>query len=91
MRYNRFFKDNNWLTPTTYTQELSEYAVGLKYEDLPPEVIERAKMIMLQTIGVALAAKDTPIAQKARKMALEATAEKAAPPHSGAPEKSWLL
>ena len=71
MRYNRFFKDNNWLTPTTYTQELSEYAVNLKYEDIPPEVIERAKMIMLQTIGVSLAAKDTEISRKIRKMAVE--------------------
>lgn len=35
MRYNRFHKDNNFLTPTTYTQELSEYAVNLKYEDTP--------------------------------------------------------
>lgn len=24
MRYNRLYKDNNFLTPTTYTQELSE-------------------------------------------------------------------
>ena len=72
MRYNRYFRDNNWLTPTTYTQELSEYAVNLKYEDLPAEVVERAKMIMLQTIGAALASKGTPIADKACKMALEA-------------------
>lgn len=72
MRYNRFFRDNNWLTPTTYTQELSEYAVNLKYEDIPAEVIERAKMILLQTIGVSLAAKDTDIAGKVRKMAVEA-------------------
>lgn len=79
MRYNRFFKDNNWLTPTTYTQELSEYAVNLKYEDIPPEVIERAKMIMLQTIGVSLAAKGTPIADKARKMALEANGGEGGP------------
>ena len=58
MRYNRLYKDNNFLTPTTYTQELSEYAVGLKYEDIPPEVVERAKIITTQVIGVALAAKD---------------------------------
>ena len=25
MRYNRLYKDNDFLTPTTYTQELSEY------------------------------------------------------------------
>ena len=72
MRYNRLYKDNNFLTPTTYTQELSEYAANLKYEDIPPEVVERAKMIMLQTIGVALAAKGTPIYEKAVRMAREA-------------------
>ena len=72
MRYNRLYKDNNFLTPTTHTQELSEYTVGLKYEDLPAEVVERAKMIMLQTIGVTLAAKNTAISDKIRQMALEA-------------------
>ena len=45
MRYNRLYKDNDFLTPTTYTQELSEYAEQLSYEDIPPEVVERAKMI----------------------------------------------
>ena len=70
MRFNRFYKNNNYLTPTTYTQELSEYTVNLKYEDIPAEVVERAKMIMLQTIGVALAAKDTAISAKVRKIAL---------------------
>ena len=72
MRYNRLYKDNDFLTPTNYTQKLSEYTVGLKYEDIPPEVVERAKMIMLQTIGVTLAAKGTPIYDKAVKMAREA-------------------
>lgn len=72
MRYNRLYKDNNFLTPTNYTQQLSAYTVNLKYEDLPPKVVERAKMILLQTIGVALASKNTAIAQKALKMALEA-------------------
>ena len=72
MRYNRLYKDNNFLTPTTYTQTLSEYAANLKYEDIPPEVVERAKMIMLQTIGVTLGAKGTPIYEKALRMAKEA-------------------
>lgn len=79
MRYNRFYKDTNFLTPTTYTQQLSEYAVALKFEDIPPEVVERAKMIMLQTIGVALAAKNTPISEKVRKMAREANGGEGGP------------
>ena len=72
MRYNRLYKDNNYLTTTTYTQELSEYAVNLKYEDLPAEVVERAKMILMQTMGAALAARSTPVFEKALKMAREA-------------------
>ncbi len=79
MRYNRFHKDNNFLTPTTYTQELSEYAVNLKYEDIPAEVIERAKMIMLQTIGVTLAARNTAIAGKVLEMAREANGGEGGP------------
>ena len=51
MRYNRLYKDNNFLTPTTYTQTLSEYTETLRYEDIPADVVERAKMIMLQTAG----------------------------------------
>ena len=79
MRYNRLYKDNNFLTPTTYTQELSEYAEKLKYEDIPAEVIERAKMILMQTIGVTLGAKDTPIAAKAIRMADEANGGEGGP------------
>lgn len=79
MRYNRNFKDNNWLTPTTYTQELSEYAVNLKYEDLPAEVVERAKMILLHTIGSSLAAIGTPEVAKARQMAKEANGGEGGP------------
>lgn len=72
MRYNRLYKENNFLTPTTYTQELSEYTENLKYEDIPAEVLERAKMILLQTVGAALAAKGTPISDKINASAEEA-------------------
>ena len=72
MRYNRLYKDNNFLTPTTYTQTLSEYTETMRYEDIPADVVERAKMIMLQTVGAALAAKGTPIAEKVCRMSEEA-------------------
>ena len=63
----------NWHSITTnYTDVLSEFTEKIKYEDIPPEVIERAKMIMLQTIGVSLAAKDVPGTRKAIEMALAA-------------------
>ena len=31
---------------------LSQFAVNLKYEDIPAEVIEMAKKMAIQTIGV---------------------------------------
>lgn len=79
MRYNRLYKDNNFLTPTTCTQTLAEYAESLNYEDIPAEVVERAKMILLQTLGASLAAKGTPIARKAEKMAMEANGGEGGP------------
>jgi len=39
-----------------YTKTLADYAVGLKYEDIPKEVVEQAKLLTLHTLGVALAA-----------------------------------
>lgn len=79
MRYNRLYKDNNFLTTTIYTQQLSEYVEGLKYEDLPAEVVERAKMLLLHTVGVALAAGETDIAAKVQAMAREANGGEGGP------------
>ena len=50
---------------TQYTKTLADFAVGLKYEDIPADVRERAKYIAMQTIGAALATKGTPIQQRA--------------------------
>ena len=79
MRYNRLYKDNNFLTTTTYTQQLSEYIEQLKYEDLPAEVLERAKMLLIHTIGAALAAGNTDTAAKVSKMAREANGGEVGP------------
>ena len=38
----------------TASREMSKYAVGLKYSDLPTEVVEGAKRRVLDTIGCAL-------------------------------------
>ena len=56
MRYNRLYKENNFLTPTTDTQTLSEYVEGLCYENLPREAVERAKQL-LASDSIALQAK----------------------------------
>jgi 2-methylcitrate dehydratase PrpD len=36
------------------TQELARYALGLRYQQIPPEVIERAKACILDTLAVSL-------------------------------------
>ena len=36
----------------TYTQIVSEYLAGLKYEDIPQEAIDQAKRLTLHTVGV---------------------------------------
>src|SRR5262245_62355822 len=38
------------------TERLVEYALALSYEDLPPEVVERTKRLILDTVGCALGA-----------------------------------
>jgi len=38
------------------TERLVEYAQVLSYEDLPPEVVERTKRLILDTVGCALGA-----------------------------------
>ena len=54
---------------TDYTRQLSHYAVSLRYEDLPPEVVERAKLITLHTMGAALAASDLHLIHSAQRVA----------------------
>jgi len=41
---------------TDITKQISKYIVETKYEDIPPAVIERAKNLLLHTVGVSLAA-----------------------------------
>lgn len=50
---------------TNYTKTLSEYFVNLKYEDIPAEVLERAKLLTLHALGVSLAASKIKMAEDA--------------------------
>ena len=50
---------------TQYTKTLADFVANLKYEDIPEDVRERAKYIAMQTIGVALATRGTPIQERA--------------------------
>ena len=36
------------------SRRLARWAAGLRFEDLPPEVVDRAKGVTLQAIGSAL-------------------------------------
>ncbi|MCH7912601.1 MAG: MmgE/PrpD family protein [Deltaproteobacteria bacterium] len=54
-------------------QQLSDYALGLVYDDLPQEVVDRAKHIVLDTVGCALGAAKSPPAVIARAVASEVT------------------
>ena len=54
-----------------HTQDLAECAVGLRYEDIPKKVVEKAKIMILHTIGCSIAARNEPLAQKAILLAKE--------------------
>lgn len=46
--------------PATIIDQLSGFAHASRYQDLPPEVVEECKRILLDSIGCALAATDQP-------------------------------
>ncbi len=52
----------------SYTKALVDYAVKLKYEDLPKGVIQQVKLLTLHTVGVALAS--YPMEQAKKTLAL---------------------
>ena len=47
------------------TARLAAYTKNLKFEDLPPEVVERAKMINMHALAAALAASATDMSRRA--------------------------
>jgi 2-methylcitrate dehydratase PrpD len=53
----------------TPAQELGRWVAGIRYEDLPEPVIVSAKARVADTLGVAVAARGTPAAEAARKVA----------------------
>lgn len=61
----KYFKANE----TEYTKKLADYTINLKYEMLPGEVVERAKMMTLHTLGVSLAAKPIDLTEASVKVA----------------------
>ena len=57
------------------TKHLTSYASGLTYSDLPPEVVDRTKRIILDSVGCALGAARAEPAAIAHAAALEVTAK----------------
>jgi len=39
------------------TEKFAEFCEELKYEDLPPEVIKRTKLLILDTVGIIIRAR----------------------------------
>ncbi len=54
---------------TYYTEVLAKYMAGLKFEDLPKEAVEQAKLITLRILGGALEASGTAPAAAAERIA----------------------
>jgi len=53
--------------PTTLIAALGGYAAGLRYEDLPPAVAEKARICMLDALGIAVGGSRMPAAHVARR------------------------
>ena len=60
-----------------HTQQLASYAHNLRFEDLPLEVIEQAKLLTLHVIGVSLAGRQTRQGSDAVRLALAMGGESA--------------
>jgi 2-methylcitrate dehydratase len=54
---------------STIVEQLSRYAVNLRYEDLPVEVVRQAKRLIIDTVGCALGGYDSEPARIARDIA----------------------
>ena len=50
-------KDHNKVqsAEATYAEQYADFALNLKYEDIPADVRERAKYLILDSIGCAMA------------------------------------
>jgi hypothetical protein len=47
------------------SREFAEFVAGLQYENLPPEIVDRAKGVTLQALSSALIARDMPASRQA--------------------------
>jgi 2-methylcitrate dehydratase len=63
------------MSTTTIAEQFAEYAATLRYEDIPPEVVHRAKALIIDTLGCAIAGRVGEAPQIAMDLALEITSK----------------
>ena len=54
--------------PDRTVERLSSYAAGLRFEDLPPEVVHQAKRVLVDSVGCGLGAFTAEPARIAREL-----------------------
>ena len=54
-------------------EQLSTYACGLTYDDLPPEVVHQVKRTLIDTLGCAMGAFHAELSRIARRLAEDVT------------------
>ena len=53
------------------SRQLAQWVVGLRYEDLPPAVVDRARGVTLHTLASVLIGSQTPAGRQAVKLITE--------------------
>ena len=63
---------------STIVKELSTYVADMRYEDIPAEVVQQTKRLLIDTIGCALGGYRSPTYEIAQSIAAEVTSTRAA-------------
>ena len=58
------------MSPLNVTEKLANFAVSLKYDELPADVIDNARMAIIDCMGTVFAGIDEPSVQQLREVAL---------------------
>ncbi len=58
-------------SPVSLSRQFARWAAGLRYEDLPPEVVDRAKGLTLHALASALLGSQSPAARQAIRIVTE--------------------
>ena len=54
---------------TTVAEDVGKWVAELRYDDLPPQIVQKAKRVLLDTLGCALGAIDAPPVRIAQQVA----------------------